>query len=212
MYNSGTWFLQSDCFITSGRNRCFFASRSDFALKDSEASISSFFWFRMHYTEYLKLILRFTILKKQQLMLVLIILFQQPQSAPVISIVSFHLFPKKAAKYSSSEPFQIASAIQNISKYIIRNNHTLMGTDYTVYWVYSIYNFHDGLTYAALICYSIVEMDLEQIFLHRWRFPVMNSAIQLYNQSNFCTLKKKRPLLEWHINYHWIKLVLLPGL
>lgn len=46
------------------------------------------------------------------------------------------------------------------------------------------------VTYAALICYSIVEMDLEQIFLHRWHFPVMNPAIQLYNQSNFFMLKK----------------------
>lgn len=44
--------------------------------------------------------------------------------------------------------------------------------------------------YAAVICYSIVKMDLEQIFLHRWHFPVMNSAIQLYNQGNFFMLKK----------------------
>jgi len=33
-------------------------------------------------------------------------------------------------------------------------------------------------------------MDLEQIFLQRWHFSVMNFAIQLYNQSNFFILKK----------------------
>lgn len=39
--------------------------------------------------------------------------FLAAQSAPAISIASFHLFPIKAAKYSSREQFQIALAIQN---------------------------------------------------------------------------------------------------